>query len=509
MQAQRTTLFLLINRMPYPVFQTLLNNTNGRQRRFAMLVLFLLAVWLLVLLTIATAGFQPFAPTAKSLSNSTESKPLAVAVHDALYDRYDTPGTPVSFNLAIATEFAQSRGREVSIVKTSSRKEALEFLREGRVDLVFSNHIEPSIYPMPGLKSVALQEVELLLVGIQGPSPAPRGIADLQLKTIAVAQETGIAEVMERYTQQWPDIEIIETQQRSTPELLDMVMSTQVQYTVVQSNEFLLLQHFFPELISKYQFDGSYPVGWIVSADDPLYVTQVEQFVRDLKASGRMQALAAANSGHLWNFNYSEAHLFLQRVSDLLPRYYEDFLEAAAIYDLDWRLLAAIAHQESHWNPEARSPTGVRGMMMLTQATAAEMNISDRLDAAQSILGGAQYFRRQYDLLPDETAAADRLWLALACYNLGRTHVLRAQEQARHAGNNPLEWQQLRQHLLDPGEPVSSEETSRYWISPDAQVALASANRSREAVRYVDNIRRYYDMLAWISRQSQSFLKNG
>ena len=490
--------------MPYPRIQTLLDNTNGRQRRFAILVL-LVSALLLVLLTIMARAGQHSSERDTRASKSTATGTLAIAVHDALYDRYDTPGTPVSLNLAIAAEFAQATARKVSIVKTASRDEALQLLREGGVDLVFSNHIEPSIYPLPGLKSVTLQEVELLLVGIQGPSPAPRGIADLQSKTIAIGRESGIADVMQQHRDRWPEIEIIETQQRSTPELLDMVMSTQVQYTVVQSNEFLLLQHFFPELISKYEFEGTYPVGWIIPTDDPLAVTQVEQFIRDLKASGRMQALTAANSGHLWNFNYSEARLFLQRVAELLPRYREEFQQAGAAFDLDWRLLAAIAHQESHWDPQATSPTGVRGMMMLTQATAAEMNVSDRLDAAQSISGGAQYFRRLYDLLPDDTPTADRLWLALASYNLGRTHVLRAQEQARHAGNNPLEWQQLRQHLLDPGDPASAEETSRYWVSPDAKVALASANRSREAVRYVDNIRRYYDMLAWIDRQSQSF----
>ncbi|VTR31495.1 Membrane-bound lytic murein transglycosylase F precursor [Serratia fonticola] len=38
--------------------------------------------------------------------------------------------------------------------------------------------------------------------------------------------------------------------------------------------------------------------------------------------------------------------------------------------EIDWKLLAAIAYQESHWNPQATSPTGVRGLMMLTRATA-------------------------------------------------------------------------------------------------------------------------------------------
>lgn len=499
--------------MPLTPLTNLLENTNGRQRRFVLLGL--LGTGVLILLLISTALSYGNGDDTEALvisssraiagTQGTGKNQLTVAVHDPLYERFDTPGTPVALNLAIAREFASRKNLQVSIVKTESREDALQKLRERSVDLVFSNHIEPSIYPMPGLKSVTLEEVQLLLIGMQGPSPAPRGMADLQLKTVAISDESGTAEVMQNYVDRWPDIELIETKHRSTPELLDMVMSTQVQYTVVQSNEFLLLQHFFPELISRYELSGAFPVGWLVSAHDPLYVTEIEQFVRDLRASGRMQALAAANNGHLWDFNYSEAQLFLERVSELLPAYRNDFQDAADAFDLDTHLLAAIAHQESHWDPLATSPTGVRGMMMLTQGTAEEMQVSDRLDAAQSIMGGARYYRRQYDLLPDETPMPDRLWIALASYNLGRVHVLRAQERARHAGNDPLEWQQLRQHLLDPGDPATSNETSRHWISPDAKVGPVSADRSREAVKYVDNVRRYYDMLAWIGRQSESF----
>jgi len=202
---------------------------------------------------------------------------IRVAVHDPLYERFDTPGTPVYKNLQIAEDFAASLDRPIDIVKTESRESALQLLNEQSVDLVFSNHIEPSVFPFPGLKSVALQEVQLLVVGIQGPSAAPRGLADLQNKSVAVSRESGVAEIMQRYVARWPAIQLIETQERSTPELLDMVMSTQVQYAVVQSNEFLLLQHFFPELISKYELTGTFPVGWVVSMQDPLFVTQLEQ----------------------------------------------------------------------------------------------------------------------------------------------------------------------------------------------------------------------------------------
>ena len=84
---------------------------------------------------------------------------------------------------------------------------------------------------------------------------------------------------------------------------------------------------------------------------------------------------------------------------------------------MDWRLLAAMAYQESHWNPNARSHTGVRGMMMLTGATASELGVEDRTDPLQSLRGGARFFKNLLRRLPSDIEEPDRTFLALAAYN--------------------------------------------------------------------------------------------
>jgi membrane-bound lytic murein transglycosylase F len=69
-------------------------------------------------------------------------------------------------------------------------------------------------------------------------------------------------------------------------------------------------------------------------------------------------------------------------------KYKDDFIEAAQTFDIEWELLAAVAFQESQWNPKARSATQVKGMMMLTLPTAASVGVTNRLDPIQSIYGG-------------------------------------------------------------------------------------------------------------------------
>jgi membrane-bound lytic murein transglycosylase F len=146
-------------------------------------------------------------------------------------------------------------------------------------------------------------------------------------------------------------------------------------------------------------------------------------------------------------------------------------------------LLAAQAYQESHWNPRARSPTGVRGIMMLTQITAREVGVTNRLDPRQSIFGGARYLARMRARLPEDIAEPDRTWLALAAYNVGWGHLKDARELARELGLNPDHWRELREALPLLAEPRYYEEL-KYGYA-----------RGTEPVRYVQRIREYRHVL--------------
>jgi membrane-bound lytic murein transglycosylase F len=168
-----------------------------------------------------------------------------------------------------------------------------------------------------------------------------------------------------------------------------------------------------------------------------------------------------------------------------LPKYEELVRSVAEEYQLDWQLLAAISYQESHWNPYARSPTGVRGMMMLTSNTAGEMNVENRLDPVQSLRGGARYFKKVKRLLPGDIIEPDRTWFALAAYNIGRGHLEDARVITERQGGDPDRWVDVKERL-----PLLQK--SKYYRSTRHGYA-----RGSEPVTYVKNIRHYYNILAW------------
>ena len=167
-------------------------------------------------------------------------------------------------------------------------------------------------------------------------------------------------------------------------------------------------------------------------------------------------------------------------IAQRLPRYETLFRRIAKTHQIDWRLLAAISYQESHWSPRARSPTGVRGMMMLTLTTAREVGVRNRLDVEQSVRGGARYLNRIYDRLPDTIHEPDRTWIALAAYNVGMGHVYDARDLTLQAGGDPDKWHDLRFYLLL---------LEQSWWYRQTRYGYA---RGSEPVRYVENIRLFY-----------------
>jgi membrane-bound lytic murein transglycosylase F len=166
-----------------------------------------------------------------------------------------------------------------------------------------------------------------------------------------------------------------------------------------------------------------------------------------------------------------------------LPKYKQTFQAAGKKYDIDWTLLAAQAYQESHWNRYARSPTGVRGIMMLTLNTAREVGVKSRLNPQQSIYGGAKYLANLRARLPEEIAEPDRSWIALAAYNVGMGHIYDARKLAREQDKDPNLWHEFRDVL-----PLLTQK--KYY--KDLRYGYA---RGYEPVRYVRRIRNYHDML--------------
>ncbi len=210
---------------------------------------------------------------------------------------------------------------------------------------------------------------------------------------------------------------------------------------------------------------------------------RAEAFLVRIRQDGTLARLIDRYFGHVHRLDADDIGRFMERMQSVLPRYRRHFVDAQEIHGIDWRLLAALAYQESHWDPLATSYTNVRGMMMLTEETADRLRVSDRLDARQSILAGARYLAELKEQLPAEVPEPDRTWLAVAAYNLGMGHMNGARFIATLVKRDPNSWYEMKQVL-----PLLSR--------PEYYARLKSgAARGGEAVIMTENVRTYYDIL--------------
>ena len=186
-------------------------------------------------------------------------------------------------------------------------------------------------------------------------------------------------------------------------------------------------------------------VNWSFrNAADPL-LSSSHGFVCDQRQLGSTKQLASFYNRRLMN-DLVEKVAFNNALNTRLPILKASFQMNAKQQNLDWQLLAAVSYQESHLVATAISPTGVSGLMMLTQGTAKEMGISNRNDPAQSIKGGAKYLQlmlKQYTSIPNP----DRLWFSLAAYNMGSGNVDRVRKALKKAGKNPNSWADTYEYL--------------------------------------------------------------
>ena len=240
-----------------------------------------------------------------------------------------------------------------------------------------------------------------------------------------------------------------------------------------------------------------YPdLAWRVDEKRGTTALMQADFFNNINEDGTLARLEEKYLGHGNDFDYVDTRTFLRAVENILPEVQPLFEKYAR--EIDWRLLAAIAWQESHWDPQATSPTGVRGMMMLTRNTAQSLGLTDRTDAAQSIDGGMRYLQDMMDKVPDSIPKDERIWFALAAYNMGYAHMLDAMALTRKQKGNPNSWADVKLRL-----PLLSQKP--YYSKLKYGYA-----RGHEAYAYVENIRKYQiSLVGYLSekeRQQQQTL---
>lgn len=429
---------------------------------------------------------QPALPLLERVQQEGE---LIVATQEGPTTYYRELDRETGFEFELAQAYATYLGVKLKVRTYSDLGELLGAVRRGEVHMAAAGLTVTQRRSREFRFSSPYQQITQQLI-YHSDHSRPASVDELIGKKLVVIASSSHSENLAQLQQSHPELTWEEKSNSSALALLNMVNDGQADYVVLDSNVFNTYRSVFPELRNAFELKNPEPLAWAFSGStDGSLFTSAEMFFNQVNESGALEELRIRFFGHR-QFDYVGARTFLSHLDSRLVRYEDTFKNVAKELNMDWRLLAAIGYQESLWNPNAISPTGVRGLMMLTRRTAKEMGVQNRRDAEQSIIGGAHYFKKLYNRLPIDIDEPNRTWFALAAYNVGYGHLMDARRLAKLDGQDPNNWFDVREKLPLLLRREHYSKTRHGYARSGAQSVL-----------YVRNIRRYYDSLVWATER--------
>jgi len=441
-------------------------------------------VGLILLTTLSGCSDSSTSSSDASLAPPSETGILQVATRNGpttyFIDQHQQPAGPEH---DLIKAFADAQEWELEWMVYDSTSAVLEAINKGNAHVAAAGltHL-PSRSDTLTAGPVHTRINEQLICH-RGLSPMPGLPEEMIDLDIVVTANSSYVETLDQLASEHEGI-TYEQDERTTELLLSAVAEKAMDCTVADSNIVQVVRPHFPGLEIALELSSQYELGWYMPQEQTALAESSRTWMTSEQGKQAIDAMQNHYYAYISEFDFVDLRALNLRIDERLPAYIDQFIAAEEKTGMPADLLAALAYQESHWDPTAVSPTGVRGIMMLTQNTAESLGVTNRLDPAAAIDGGARYLADRHKRLPDSIPEPDRLFQALASYNIGRGHLLDARTLARELGKNPDSWQDLETVL-----PLKADK--RYY--PNTRYGYA---RGYEPVHYVQRIRNYRDVIA-------------
>ncbi len=420
-------------------------------------------------------------PVPQGLEHIREEGRLVVLTRDAPTTYYDGIDGLTGFEYEAMQRLAKSLGVDVEFRLYETEKDLVQALaaRKGHIAAagLGLSQSRRDAFAIGGEYEKVRQ-----MVACRRDIPRPKSAAGLKGLSVAAAAGTPASEALLAALDGAEGVTLSIVNQPAE-ELLNRMSDGRLDCLALDSIMLRVANPYHPEIAEAFAISGEMPFAWLLAPGSEDLAEPMRQWLAGMRKSGAFAALERRFYGFLPLFDYVDIRAFRRAIDERLPDYEKVIRRAARDNGLPWELLAAIAYQESHWRPDAVSPTGVRGFMMLTQQTARELGVEDRLDPHQSINAAARYIADLRSRIPVSVEEPDRTWFALAAYNLGLGHVYDARALATRLGRDRDSWVELRR-VLPLLNNAAYADTLRHGRA-----------RGGQAVHFVQQVRTYMHIL--------------
>jgi len=224
----------------------------------------------------------------------------------------------------------------------------------------------------------------------------------------------------------------------TTEDLIEMVSTGEIPYTVCEQNVARLNSTYYHNINIGLEISFKQRYSWIVRKSSPLLAQAIDEWTADKTAE---QTYRAAMKRYFELSKYS-AEIKPLVVNGQISPFDSLFRRYAPRIGWDWKLLASISYQESHFEPSIVAWSSARGLMGIMPATAEYLGFTtvEMNEPEKNIQAGVDCLKRfgqRFAAIPD---SLERIKFTLASYNAGVGHIIDAQRLAEKYGKNPEIW---------------------------------------------------------------------
>ncbi len=285
---------------------------------------------------------------------------------------------------------------------------------------------------------------------------------------------------------------IIADSSYTTEDLIRLVAEKEIDYTVADDNIAKMNQAYYDNLDVSLALSLPQNIAWAVRKTSVKLLRTLNRWIIREKKKADFQVIynryfknRLAYRKRLKSVYFSHTGGKISEYDDLIKKYSKEL-------GWDWRIVASLIYQESHFDPKAKSWAGAVGLMQLTPVIARKYNVKNLNDPYENLKAGMKYLKwldnywAKY--IKDKN---ERMKFVLASYNIGFGHIQDARRLAEKYGANPNVWENnVEKYLLKKSDP-------KFYNDEVVRNGYASG---RETVKYVKEILdRYLEYKQFIS----------
>jgi membrane-bound lytic murein transglycosylase F len=417
------------------------------------------------------------------LTEMRERKVLRVLTRNNGATAYLYRGKQMGFEFELARRFARTLGCRLQLVIPPEHSDLIPWLLEGRGDLIAASMtVTPERSERVAFTAPYLTVEQTVVVRADEEEVVALG--DLAGREITVRRSSGYFETLRRLAEgdAAPFTIGLAPEHLETEDLIAGVADGRYDATVADDHILGIELAWREDVRGAFVLGEPEEIAWAVRRENTDLLVAADKYLET-------HARGSQFFNVLRKKYFTDHRRISRRVrgrperSGRISPYDDLFRKYGEEVEIDWRLLAAQAYQESSFDPKARSWAGAVGIMQIMPRTARELGISgDMRDPETGIRAGALYMRRLADRYNPKLPLAERLRFALGAYNVGPGHILDARRVARNEGLDPDIWFDNVERAL----PLLSRQ-------PNARRARYGYCRCREPVRYVREIHERYN----------------